>query len=163
MSQASATASSVFKIRQPYRVLVWSMSRGIALAGGALAVAFSLALPIAEASPPVLTGKVLSGTVPLASVPVTLYRASPGRRLVALGRATTRANGSFRISYRSGGLLYLIAGRRLASVLGTGVAPRNVVVNERTTVAAGFALAQFVSGRAIAGRSPGVENAAGMA
>jgi streptogramin lyase len=38
-----------------------------------------------------------------------------------------------------------------------------VVVNERTTVAAGFALAQFISGRRISGRVPGPENAAGMA
>jgi hypothetical protein len=115
-----------------------------------------------------LRGRLLSGRVPLASVPVTLYRTVPGRRPVALGTAVSRADGRFRISYRTGsGVVYLIAGRRedvrLASVLGAGSVPRSVVVNERTTVAAGFALAQFVHGREIAGKAPGLQNAAGMA
>ena len=92
-------------------------------------------------------------------------------RPVALGATRTGADGSFDISYptqgRSNAVLYLIAGRgravRLAAVLGAVPAPRRVVVNERTTVAFGFALAQFVSGRGIAGRAPGPQNAAGMA
>jgi sugar lactone lactonase YvrE len=52
---------------------------------------------------------------------------------------------------------------RLASVVGTAPAPTTVVVNERTTVATGFALAQFTAGREISGNAPGPQNAAGMA
>jgi len=120
-----------------------------------------------------LTGEVLSGGVPLAATRITLYRTTSDGvdAPIALGTSRTRSDGSFEISYptqrRSNAVLYLIAGRgaavRLASVLGTAPAPRTVVVNERTTVAAGFALAQFVSGPNIAGKSPGLQNAAGMA
>ncbi len=122
-----------------------------------------------------LTGKVVSADVPLASVPVTLYRtASPAgvpAAPVPLGSSVTAANGSFRISYRAqhhpGTVLYLIAGQgaavRLAAVLGVPPVPRKVVVNERTTVAMGFALAQFITGAAVAGTAPGLPNAAGMA
>ena len=89
-----------------------------------------------------------------------------------LARTRTRGNGSFRLRYRaprrSIKVLYLIAGGgatvRLAAVLGTPRFPRKAVVNERTTVAAGYALAQFVRGpRKIAGSSPGLPNAAAMA
>jgi sugar lactone lactonase YvrE len=52
---------------------------------------------------------------------------------------------------------------RLAAVLGTGPIRSPVVVNERTTVAAGFALAQFVSTSGISGWAPGPQNAAAMA
>jgi hypothetical protein len=52
---------------------------------------------------------------------------------------------------------------RLASVLGPAPIASRVVVNERTTVATGFALAQFISGPAVSGRAPGPQNAAGMA
>jgi streptogramin lyase len=111
--------------------------------------------------------------MPLASTPVTLYRTPPqgSGTAVALGRSQTRTDGSFDISYRpergSSAVLYLIAGRgaavRLASVLGPAPVPGAVVVNERTTVAAGFALAQFITGRSIAGKFPGPQNASAMA
>lgn len=52
---------------------------------------------------------------------------------------------------------------RLASALGSAPVPERVVVNELTTVAAGFGLAQFVHEDRITGRSPGLENAAAMA
>ena len=121
----------------------------------------------------VLQGTVQSGTMPLALVPVALYR-TPARGVgapVRLGASRTGADGSFTITYpaqrRSAGVLYLVAGRgaavRLASVLGTVPVPSTVVVNERTTVAAGFALAQFITGHAIAGPFPGPQNAAAMA
>ena len=132
------------------------------------------AAPCAEAASPVrLSGRVASGQRPLAWVPVALYRTSSSRggHPVLLGRTQTRANGSFGISYRtprgSRAVLYVIAGPgsavRLASVLGTAPVPRSVVVNERTTVATGFAMAQFIAGREIGGRAPGPQNAAGMA
>ena len=137
---------------------------------GALA---SLWLATAEdASAAKLRGQVLSGKQALGSTPVTLYRAGSGKGSpVTLGAARTRGNGSFKISYRAPGrsnaVLYLIAGRgaavRLAAVLGTPPFPRKTVVNGRTTVAAGYALAQFIRGsKKIAGKSPGLQNAAGM-
>ena len=104
--------------------------------------------------------------------PIRLYRAARNRggAAVVLGTARTHADGSFVIAYpaqrRAQAVLYVLAGGRrtgrLAAVLGA-TPPRSVVVNELTTVAAGFALAQFVSGRGVAGRAPGPKNAAGMA
>jgi hypothetical protein len=120
-----------------------------------------------------VAGRALGGGKPLGSTRVTLYRTASngsGRR-VALGDALTRADGSFSISYaaesRSNAVLYLLVGKssavRLAAVLGAASVPRRVVVNERTTVAMGFALAQFIAGRNVAGRSPGPQNGAAMA
>ncbi|MGH3237769.1 MAG: hypothetical protein ACRDOH_31835, partial [Streptosporangiaceae bacterium] len=115
---------------------------------------------------------MLSAGAPLAATPVTLYRtALSGAGVpVVLGRSRTGGDGSFVLSYRaqhpSVAVLYLVAGRGagvLASVLGTVPVPGSVVVNERTTVAAGFALAQFISGHGIAGKFPGPQNAAAMA
>jgi hypothetical protein len=142
--------------------------------GGAVLLLGVLAVAGAHAagSRSTLRGSVLSGRTPLISMTVTLYRsASAGGASVALGSSRTGADGSFRIVYPaqrpSTAVLYLIAGRgaavRLSSVLGAAPAPARVVVNERTTVATGFALAQFIAGRTIAGNSPGVQNAAGMA
>ena len=120
-----------------------------------------------------LTGEVLSGAIPLAATQVTLYRArsSGAGPPVVLGVSQTRANGSFAISYpaqrHSASVLYVIAGQgaavRLATVLGTAPVPGRVVVNERTTVAAGVALAEFINGHAVAGKAPGPQNAAAMA
>jgi sugar lactone lactonase YvrE len=116
-----------------------------------------------------IEGRAASGSRPLVSTPVALYRATSGDP-VALARSVTRADGSFQLSYRQPrhrDVLYVIVGRgaavRLAAVLGSAPRPRSVVVNERTTVATGFALAQFISGRRIAGSFPGLQNAAGMA
>lgn len=123
----------------------------------------------AEAS---LTGKVVSDAKPLRRIQVSLYRAGTGSRSapLLLGASRTRSDGSFSIAYparRSAGVLYAVAGRapavRLASVLGAGSIPRHVIVNERTTVAAGFALAEFVGARGISGKTPGPQNGAGIA
>jgi hypothetical protein len=109
--------------------------------------------------------------MPLALMPVALYRTGARRGPpVLLAAARTAPDGSFAIVYprqrRSSSVLYVVAGGRtprLASVLGTAPRARQVVVNEHTTVATGFALAQFISARGIAGRSPGLQNAAAMA
>ncbi|MEU6808177.1 hypothetical protein ABZ920_04010 [Streptomyces sp. NPDC046831] len=93
----------------------------------------------------------------------------------ALGHATTGADGAFRIrpEQRTGSVLYVEAtptgdrSLRLRSVVGVGpgggVPQRSesaVTVNEFTTVAATYALAQFTDRRGISGPSPGLENAA---
>ncbi|HZD45354.1 MAG TPA: NHL repeat-containing protein [Acidobacteriaceae bacterium] len=94
-----------------------------------------------------------------------------------LGHATTDRNGMFVINYTppsdTKAVLYLIADGssaagaraqrkelRLATVLGIGQTPVNAVVNERTTVATAFAMAQFIQGTTIAGAWPGPQNAA---
>jgi len=155
--------------------------RHMVMCSGALALAAAIAILAWVSAPPTaaavpratLRGEVLSGSVPLASTPVTLYRTPPAGTGagIPLGATQTAADGSFEISYPpqhdSDAVLYLVAGHstagRLASVLGTEPVPSTVVVNERTTVAAGFALAQFITGRGIAGKFPGPQNAAAMA
>jgi hypothetical protein len=124
------------------------------------------------AAPAVLTGHLRSGALALRGVPVDLYRTAGVGAPVQLGHSVSAADGSFRIAYQPpgqpGAVLYVTAGGgstvRLAAALGTVPAPKQVVVTERTTVAAGFALAEFISDAgAVAGRSPGVQNAAAMA
>ncbi|HEX5194429.1 MAG TPA: hypothetical protein VFW09_16660 [Solirubrobacteraceae bacterium] len=120
----------------------------------------------------VLKGELRSARRPLAFTRVTLYRAASRgeRRATVLGTARSCADGSFAISYRSrpgpAGILYVVAGRgarvRLAAALGPAPVPRKIVVNERTTVAAGFALAQFITGAKILDRAPGTGNGAAM-
>ena len=105
----------------------------------------------------------------------------PLRCAGALGAAPTGSDGSFELSYAppaaADAVLYLIADGRsvtpgnlqrlgkcrefagpvvLASVLGTAGSapvPTDVVVNERTTVASAYALAQFVDGPRIDGKA----------
>ncbi|MCW2968485.1 MAG: pknD [Solirubrobacteraceae bacterium] len=146
--------------------------------GCAASLAVLLPTVVALAAPAMaeagqLSGRVLSGRQPVGQARVEVFRAGPGgsAQPVALGSSRTRTDGSFKIaaptSGRSERVLYLLAKRggvvRLAAVLGTGPVHSPVVVNERTTVAAGFALAQFISTSGISGRAPGPQNAAAMA
>ncbi|MBO1413549.1 hypothetical protein [Streptomyces sp. FH025] len=126
------------------------------------------------ATPATLTGKVTGAGNALRGAQVTLIAGSrEGTR--ELGRATTDATGSFRISYAQAtdGVLYVEAAPpdtpklRLRSVVGVGAdggVPRQtlnaVTVNELTTVATTYALAQFSDRHGISGPSPGLQNAA---
>ncbi|MFJ4008232.1 hypothetical protein [Streptomyces sp. NPDC090026] len=124
-----------------------------------------------------------SGSRPIAAAEVTLLQAGdhPGAGARVLARTRSDAHGRFGLSYRApddpGAVLYLTAdagpaghGRpravhrvrpvRLVVMLGAGRRTGKVVLNERTTVAAGFAMAQFTRGGEVAGRSPGLQNAA---
>jgi hypothetical protein len=124
-------------------------------------------------------GVVQSGNTPIGGSSVTLFSAGTSRGASAsvLGGATTDRNGAFAINYtqppNSNAVLYLVADGflpsrartprtevRLATVLGSGQGPANVVVNERTTVATAYAMAQFIQGTNLAGGSPGLQNAA---
>jgi len=137
-----------------------------------------------------LRGLVVSGVPPivkpLAEYTVTLYGTDPKPKRCAkrLGRATTDESGLFSITFQqpvdASVVLYVVAendaaaprkcakpGRgdiALASVLGTvnTPVPTNIVVNERTTVASAYSLAQFLDRSDLRGKSPGLQNAAMM-
>jgi len=133
-----------------------------------------MAVPAAAAPAPgaVLEGRVHSGHRALGGEAVTLHLAgtTPGQA-TTLGRTVADRHGRFRLRYASpagrGPLLYVTAGPgrrvRLAASLGAPPAPRRIVVDELTTVAAGFAFAQFTAGGRIGGPPPGPQNAALMA
>jgi sugar lactone lactonase YvrE len=129
------------------------------------------------------TGTVQSGVTPIAFSTVTLYKAGNFNAAppVVLGTGQTDTSGFFAITFTSpaeaNAVLYLTADGgypgaklpssgprssaiRLATVLGPDTVPSGIVINERTTVAAAFAMAQFISGPNIAGTSPGLQNAA---
>ena len=123
------------------------------------------------------SGVVRSGDTPIAFSTVTLYKAGAHRRAaVALGRAHSDAGGFFTITYTqpsdTDAVLYLVAdglsrnGRspgprksptRLAAVLGTAPVVGDVVINERSTVATAYAMAQFIDGHSIGGKAPGLQ------
>ncbi|MDX1411234.1 MAG: hypothetical protein R3351_03685, partial [Nitrospirales bacterium] len=131
------------------------------------------------------TGFVKSGNTPIASAKVTLYQAGTTRQggATALGSTTAEGNGFFQISFTPPStdnvILYLIAdgpriegnhGKgssrrnpvRLATVLGGPPFPFKVVINELTTVASAYSLAQFFFRSNLKGTSPGLSNAAMM-
>ncbi|MFQ6850990.1 hypothetical protein AAIB46_08805 [Streptomyces sp. 35M1] len=130
-------------------------------------------------------GVVRSGDRPIAAAEVTLLQAGdrPGAGARPLARTRSDAHGRFTLSYRAPGspdtVLYLTADSgpsghphsrtgdrvrpvRLVAMIGTGRRQGKVVLNERTTVAAGFSMAQFTQGGEVAGRRPGLQNAAAV-
>ena len=125
-------------------------------------------------SPARQCGVVRTGAAPIAGAEVTLYQAGRAGQLPrVLAHARTGSQGEFGFSYRRPAdptaVLYLTADEgvvRLAAALGAPGSSDQpgspVVINERTTVAAGYALAQFVDGRGVAGTYPGLQNAAAI-
>lgn len=119
----------------------------------------------------VFAGTVQSGgegtPTPLAGVPVTLYAATPGAPAVA-GKGMTDADGRFSITTipaSTDGIYYATAVVSGGAVLVAVVGPQiqgEVVINELTTVAAAFSMAQFTDGASITGNAFGLRIAAGM-
>ena len=129
------------------------------------------------------TKGTIKGTVPQQGMNVVLMAATPGAKApVRLGSTRSGIGGDFAIGYRGNkgaSVKYLLATirggasetvfpipdmtYRLAAALGDGAVPRRVEVTERTTVAMGFAMAQFIgAGDRVAGKNPGLRNAADM-
>jgi hypothetical protein len=127
----------------------------------------------------------ISGTVPQSGMNVVLMGATPGAKAPAkLGSTRSGAGGAFALRYSGASdtaVKYLLATRpggaaeagspvpgqtyRLGAALSEGTVPRGtkVKITERTTVAMGFAMAQFIgAGDRVAGKSPGLGNAADM-
>jgi hypothetical protein len=123
------------------------------------------------------SGRVQSGDRPIPFPEVRVYRATAkSRRARLVGEVRGEADGQFTVRYtrpsKKDAVLYVVADGarpakgmppgpvRLASVLGRRPYPDSVVVNERTTVAAAYAMAQFIAGEKIGGPKPGLPNAA---
>jgi sugar lactone lactonase YvrE len=130
-----------------------------------------------------IQGQVQGGTSFPRPLRVTLFQAAPGKtRPVVLGSTLARRDGGFDLRYRGStprrAVRYLVAGRlggaaeagypapptayRLASALGAGRIPRRATIDEATTVAMAYSMAQFFHGNRVAGKNPGLRNAAAM-
>lgn len=119
-----------------------------------------------------LVGSVHSGGTsdirPLDGVTVTVYEATASGAH-ARGTGGTHSGGRFTIDYpfdpASGGVLYATAEVNGSVVLAAVIGPApaaEIVINELTTVAAGFAMAQFTVRGVISGDSFALGIAAGM-
>ena len=138
-----------------------------------MAAAATTVLPGGAGAAPAasLSGVVQSGGTasarPLGGVEVTLYEATSGRP-TARDTATTAADGTFLLTAtrrESSGVFYVTAdvarGVEFVAVLGSVLRPR-VTINELTTVAAGYAMAQFTDAATISGDGVALQIAAGM-
>jgi hypothetical protein len=118
-----------------------------------------------------VSGFVRSGNTAIPGATVRVYSAGYDRGIPPsiLGSAVTDASGRFSVSFPpspAGSVLYVTAkGPRpttdLAAMLPAHQA--NIVVNELSTIATAWAMAQFMSGDNIGGKSPGLQNAAATA
>src|SRR5205809_1401103 len=126
---------------------------------------------VSSANPKSLSGVVQTGgtssSQPLPNVHVTLFEATTGQP-ATLGQATTDGSGQFSIRYTrstSHSIFFVQAdvgeGVEFITILGP-ILPASVTVNELTTVAASYSMAQFLRTGVISGNSFGLQLAAGM-
>ena len=140
------------------RVLL--MGAAVVMADGAL-----------SAGPKSLNGVVQTGgttsSEPLSNVHITLFEATEAFP-TTVGKATTNASGQFTIPYKkssSSSIFFVKAdiaeGVEFIAVLGPNL-PASVTINELTTVAGSYSMAQFLRTGVISGNSFGLRIAAGM-
>ena len=129
---------------------------------------------------PTLQGMLVSGGVAVASATITIYSSSEDNGGTELGSGTSDDDGMFQFSYRnpetSDGVFYVtssgghLASQQdelssafvLASVIGAAPLPEQITINEVTTVASAFSLAQFIDGPTLNGNSVGLNMASRM-
>ncbi len=132
---------------------------------------FMTAHAVSSANPKSVRGVVLTGgtrsSEPLPNVHVTLFEATPAVPTV-VGQATTDASGRFTIPYtksKSSSIFFLKAdiseGSEFVTILGSNL-PQSATINELTTVAASYSMAQFYRTGVISGNSFGLQIAGGM-
>jgi hypothetical protein len=127
-----------------------------------------------------IQGFVLTGDTAVVGSKISIYNTNLKNGTKALNSTTTQADGSFNLKFSindsDNGIIFLTttggkvgnAGKdvpaqySLAVVLASSVDNQNVVLNDRTTVASAFALAQFISDEGISGIGPGLAIAANM-
>jgi len=118
-----------------------------------------------------ITGTVQSGGTttpqPLAGVVVTVYEATTGAPLT-VGTAKTDDAGKFSLDTSrtaSDSIFYAAAslgsGVQLVTIIGRNI-PASITINELTTVAAAFSMAQFTQNGVITGNAFGLRIASGM-
>ncbi len=128
-----------------------------------------------------ISGFVKSGKNSIPFSTIKLFSTGNEHGVQVLGTAKSKKNGFFKISYPApidpNTVLYLTAeghslnaGKftkstiahpvKLALMLGRNFINRNVIINERTTVATAFSMAQFFTEKGIDGTYPGLQNAA---
>src|SRR5438093_12678106 len=140
----------------------------VLLAGAAI---FLTAHGLSSANPRSLSGIVQTGgtssSQALPNVHVSLFEATTGQPTM-LGQATTDASGQCSIRYARGtshSIFFVTAdvghGVEFVSILGPKL-PSSVTLNELTTVAASYSMAQFLRSSVISGNSFGLQLAAGM-
>ena len=126
---------------------------------------------VSSANPRSLNGMVQTGgtssSQPLPNVHVSLFEATTGQPTM-LGQGTTDASGRFSIRYTkntSQSIFFMQAdvgqGVVFVTIVGPNL-PGSVTLNELTTVAASYSMAQFLRTGAISGNSLGLQIAAGM-
>jgi hypothetical protein len=135
------------------------------------AVIMAAAWVVSSASAGVLSGIGQTGgttsTQPLAKVKVTLFEATAAQPTV-IGEAITNGSGHFTITSSkntSSSIFYVsaVVGPQVEfdAILGPNL-PGSVTINELTTVAASYSMAQFYRTGVILGDSFGLQIAAGM-